>query len=221
MNRIYGIILALLLPLSVYAQPAFTGGMDKYMEAGGSLTLGAGAGKNINLGIGGERILKCTGSLTATTCLTDTTDGADSSVVTLCAGGADSLLRGACIHLYGNENNGGVITFNPGSVGNPSMSMGGDLLLFISGTTISMQEATPTTACMGVATPNGTTPVAVTTSCAYTNARIFYSRLGAVTNMGTVSTTTAPNGTAFSFASTSALDTLAGSVIWFIIKESA
>jgi hypothetical protein len=89
------------------------------------------------------------------------------------------------------------------------------------GTTISMQEATAASACMGVATPNGTTPVVVTTSCAVSGARVFFARAGAVTNMGTITTTTAANGTSFSFASTGASDTLASSVIYWIIKESA
>jgi len=74
---------------------------------------------------------------------------------------------------------------------------------------------------MGVATPNGTTSVTVTTSCAVTGARVFYSRVGAVTNMGTISTTTNPNGSNFQFASTGASDTLASSVVWMIVKESA
>lgn len=98
---------------------------------------------------------------------------------------------------------------------------GGDLIFGGSGDTISVQEATAATACMGAATPNGTTPVAVTTSCATTGSRVFYTRAGAVTNMGTISTTTAPSGTGFSFASTGASDTLANSVIYLIVKESA
>lgn len=98
---------------------------------------------------------------------------------------------------------------------------GGNLVFAGSGDTISMQEATPATACMGVSTPNGTTPVAVTTSCATSGARVFFTRVGAVTNMASVSTTTAPSGSGFSFASTGASDTLASSVVWHIIKESA
>lgn len=98
---------------------------------------------------------------------------------------------------------------------------GGDVIIARSGRTLSIQEATPSTACMGVATPNGTTSVSVTTSCAVTGSRVFYSRAGAVTNMGTISTTAAPSGSGFSFASTGASDTLANSVIYLIVKESA
>jgi len=104
---------------------------------------------------------------------------------------------------------------------NANATDGGDIVFSGSGQTLSIQEATATTACMGVATPNGNTPVAITTSCATTGARVFYSRVGAVTNMGTITTTTAPSGTGFSFASTGASDTLASSVIYLIVKESS
>jgi hypothetical protein len=119
-----------------------------------------------------------------------------------------------------------AVTLAPNSVINIAASggaatFGGGIVLATSGATISVQEATAATACMGVATPNGTTPVAVTTSCATTGARVFFSRAGAVTNMGTITTTTAPSGTGFSFASTGASDTLASSVIYLIVKESA
>ncbi len=97
---------------------------------------------------------------------------------------------------------------------------GGDFSLAKSGTSISIQEATASTSCMGVATPNGTTPVAITTSCAASGSRIFYSRLGAVANMGAISTTTAPSGSGFSFASVNGSDTLAGSVVYLIVKEA-
>lgn len=96
----------------------------------------------------------------------------------------------------------------------------GNVIMSQSGATISIQENTASTACLGVVTPNGTTPVAVTTSCATSGARVIYSRNGAITNVGTVTTTTAPSGTGFSFASTNASDTTT-SVVWFIIKESA
>ena len=90
-----------------------------------------------------------------------------------------------------------------------------------SGTTLGIQEATAASACMGVATPNGTTPVTVTTSCAVTGYRVIYSRVGAVANMASISTTTAPNGTSFAFASTGASDTLASSVVYLIIGEAS
>lgn len=100
-------------------------------------------------------------------------------------------------------------------------STGGNVNLSKSGTSIALQEATPSTACMGVSTPNGNTAVTVTTSCAVSGSRVFFSRAGAITNMGTVTTTTAPNGTSFAFASTGASDTTASSVVWMIVKEAA
>jgi hypothetical protein len=122
------------------------------------------------------------------------------------------------LNSSGNE----LWTFdNSGNLKNGDASLGGSILFGTTGSTISIQEGTPASACMGAATPNGNTPVAVSTTCATTGSRVFYTRAGAVTNMGTVSTTTAPSGTGFSFASTGASDTLASSVIWFIVKEAA
>lgn len=99
-------------------------------------------------------------------------------------------------------------------------TVGSDIRFNRSGSTITLQEATPASACMGAATPNGNTNVVVTTSCAVSGARVFYTRAGAVTNMASISTTAAPSGTGFSFASTGATDTLASSVVWFIVKEA-
>lgn len=96
----------------------------------------------------------------------------------------------------------------------------GDISLEKSGSTLRVQEGTASTACMGVGTPNGNTNVAITTSCAVAGSRIFYTRLGAITNMGVITTTVAPNGSGFSFASTGASDTGAGTVYWLIIKEA-
>lgn len=152
---------------------------------------------------------------------TPTTDGADSSTFAICGGGANSTSRGGCIKLYGNENAAtGAIVIAPSD--NPANAyVNGNVNLSISGTTLSLQEGTAASACMGAATPNGTTPVAVTTTCAVSGSRVFFTRAGAVTNMASISVTTAPSGTGFSFASTGASDTLASSVIWMIVKESA
>lgn len=100
-------------------------------------------------------------------------------------------------------------------------SIATDLIVGTSGKTLSLQEGTAASACMGVATPNGNTNVTVTTTCAVTGGRIFYTRLGAITNMGVITTTTAPAGASFTFASIGASDTLASSVVWMIVKESA
>jgi hypothetical protein len=97
---------------------------------------------------------------------------------------------------------------------------GGDIIFDKSGTTVSVQEATGASACMGIATPNGVTNVTVTTTCAVANSHAFFTRKGAITNMGVISVTTNPAGASFTFASTNAADTLASSVIWWIIKES-
>lgn len=118
---------------------------------------------------------------------------------------------------------GGLARFTIGTTGDfiQDATNGGDIIMARTGRTLSLQEATPASACMGIATPNGVTNVTVTTSCAVTGARIFYSRVGAVTNMASISTTTAPAGASFTFASTNAADTLASSVVYMIIKESA
>lgn len=120
-----------------------------------------------------------------------------------------------------DETSGALWTFSNAGALTGSSTLGGDIVFGRSGRTISVQEATASTACMGAATPNGTTPVTVTTSCAVTGSRVFFARAGAVTNMGTITTTTAPNNTSFAFASTGASDTLASSVIYLIVKESA
>lgn len=179
-----------------------------------------------------------------------TADADDDSSTCLTAGGlssgyCDGTTRGSSLFMYGNEvpTYGGVLYLQNGNVSGADMFMTtmddfivtnisgtnafivdaptGDVSLPKSGSTIALQEATPSTACMGTATPNGTTNVTVTTSCAVTGSRVFFSRTGAVTNMASISVTTAPNNTSFQFASTGASDTLAGSVVWMIIKESA
>lgn len=178
----------------------------------------------------------------------DTADGADSKGICINGGGgtSNSAARGSSLCVFGNEDaNVGGLTLSTGNaatgdafvdlVGGSSdfiirnasavqkfiVNQGGDVVLPASGNTISVQEATASTACMGVSTPNGNTPVAVTTSCATTGARVFFTRAGAITNMGVITTTTAPSGTGFSFASVGASDTTASSVIWLIVKESA
>ena len=133
---------------------------------------------------------------------------------------------GVFIRSFGGEVNvapGGTLKWQFQSNGNlvSDATLGADLVFLGSGDTISIQEGTAASACMGVATPAGNTPVAVSTTCAVANSRVFYTRVGAVTNMATISTTTAPSGTGFSFASVGASDTTASSVVWMIVKESA
>ena len=97
----------------------------------------------------------------------------------------------------------------------------GTVTLPTSGTTIHIQEATPSTACMGAATPNGTTAVTVTTSCAVAGSRVFLSRNGGtVANIGVPTVTSSPNGTNFQIKNTNATETDALSVVWWIVKEA-
>lgn len=175
-------------------------------------------------------------------------DSADSKRVCVTANGgmSASAARGSSLCVNGNENaNTGGLNLTTGNtatsdafvdlagsdsdftVRNTSNAImfkifqGNEVALPLSGGTISLQEGTAASACMGAATPNGNNAVAVSTTCALTGARVFYSRAGAITNMGTITTTTAPSGTGFSFASTGASDATASSVIWMIVKEAA
>lgn len=136
--------------------------------------------------------------------------------------GLDLTIGTETAHAIGLSTNGSTKwTFDSGGTLTSNATNGGDLILSKSGSTISVQEATPTTACIGVATPNGTTPITVTTSCAVTGSRVIFSRVGSVTNQGSISITSNPSGAGFNLASSNAADTLASSVVWFIIKESA
>ncbi len=56
----------------------------------------------------------------------------------------------------------------------------GSFVASTSGGTLSLQEATAGTKCMGTATATGTTAATVATTCAKTGARIFISRTSAV-----------------------------------------
>lgn len=150
------------------------------------------------------------------TSLTFRNNADNASNIAITDAGAVTIRSALTVNAGGLSVNAGGIA-SSGNLTNTS----GDVILSTSGNTISVQEATASTACMGVATPNGTTNVTVTTSCAVSGARVFYTRVGAVTNMGPISTTTNPNGTNFTFASTSGTDTLASSVVYLIVKESA
>jgi len=176
-----------------------------------------------------------------------TANADDDSTLCLTGGGACDATRGSFVYLNGADAGGAnagdaqitatddfyIATGTGGSVrltitetGAISTASGitlttGDLIISASGGALSLQEATAATACMGVTAPNGTTPVAVTTTCATSGSRVFYSRSGAVTNNASITTTTAPGGSGFSFASTNAADSGGATVAWFIIKESA
>ena len=98
---------------------------------------------------------------------------------------------------------------------------GGDLIISKSGSTISLQEATPASACMGAANPNGTTNVVVSTTCFTTGSRVFYTRVGTPTNFGHISTVSSSAGVSFTLVSSNASDTTAATVVWWIVRESA
>ena len=153
----------------------------------------------------------------------ETTGGNEGDLKLDCGNVADAVVEVITPQTVGNPSSYKVRWYWQHGTGNfyNDPTSGGDLVLQKSGTTTSVQEATPSTACMGTATPNGVTNVTVTTTCAVTGSRIFYSRAGAITNMGAVSTTTVPAGVSFTFASAGASDTLASSVVWWIIKEAA
>jgi len=176
-----------------------------YLRSGG----GSGSTRGASITAYGNEVASLGGAITIDAGAVST----GSITIGVNDGSANINMSGGAGTIWTFSGNNGSLTSN--------VTNGGSLIFAGTGDTISVQEATPATACMGVSTPNGTTPVAVTTSCATTGARIFYTRAGAVTNMASISTTTAASGSGFSFASTGASDTLASSVIWFIIKESA
>lgn len=193
----------------------FFGGTAPYfgmLTAGNQITFGGGT---INSSTSGSRVIMESKTFSGTGDLTlSTADGANADIfLDLNASGSDVVVR--------NSSSAPLWTFSHAGALTGDSTSGGDLVLSKSGAALSVQEATATSACMGVATPNGTTPVAVTTSCATSGSRVFYTRVGAVANMASISTTTAPSGSGFSFASTGASDTLASSVVYLIVKESA
>lgn len=166
-------------------------------------------------------------------CSTDGSRGANLFLPGEQAGAVDIQLdsgtaAGTDIYIQNNNSSDGTIQFYVGGgqawvIQNNGVLVGqansGDIQLSKSGTTLMVDSGTGASACAGVATPNGTTNVTVTTSCAVSGARVFLSRTGATTNMGFVSTVTAPNGTSFQFVSSNVADTLASSVWWWIQKE--
>lgn len=148
----------------------------------------------------------------------NTEDGSDSSLVRLCGGGDSGADRGGCISLWGNEHaNTGQIELLPGGT-NDVVLTAGNIVLSASGKTLSVQEGTPASACMGSVTANGATPVDVTTSCALTGAAVFLTKTSTSAVNGSCYISTAPNNTKFTIT---CLATDTGTYRWLIVKESA
>lgn len=94
-----------------------------------------------------------------------------------------------------------------------------DVVIATTGKTLSLQEATAASKCMGSVTFNGTTAVTVTTSCVLTSSRVFLSPTSDPTG-STAAYCWANNivtGVSFDVDCDQAND---GTANWFIIKES-
>lgn len=90
-------------------------------------------------------------------------------------------------------------------------------LVFRSGRTISIQEATAGAKCMGSATANGTTAVTVSTTCATTGSRIFLTRSSAPSGTAQCWQTNIVNATSFDLDCSGAET---GTFDWMIVHEA-
>lgn len=96
---------------------------------------------------------------------------------------------------------------------------GGSLALTTAGSTLQLQEGTAASACMGTATLTAATPVVVSTTCAKTASRIFFSRTSLdADNSGDAHVSAISDGVSFSLTSETS-DT--GTVNWIIFNEAA
>lgn len=95
----------------------------------------------------------------------------------------------------------------------------GEFVASTSGKTLSLQEATAGAKCMGLVTSNGTTAVTVSTTCATTGSRIFFSALDDQTGTTTAHcwTTNIVNGVSFDFDCDGASN---ASFHWMIVHEA-
>lgn len=94
---------------------------------------------------------------------------------------------------------------------------GGDLNISSLGKTISIQESTPGSACMGSFTANGATPVVVSTTCAATTMRTLFTKTSTSAVNGSCYRSAISNGVSFTVT---CLATDTGTYDWFIIKEA-
>lgn len=182
--------------------------------------------------------------------LSATADAADSGSLCLGSGGACTNARGAYILAAGNEQasvgditiasgaaTASIISLNAGdnaSVINLNVGAGLTNRLQISttqllagvdyaaatGVTLSLQEATAGSACMGTATCNGATDVTTATTCSTTGSRIFLQRSSADTDgVGQMYVKSISNGVNFVVNCVTASDT--STFNWIIFHEAA
>lgn len=102
-------------------------------------------------------------------------------------------------------------------VSSGSITAGTGLAISGSGT-LSLQEATAGTKCMGTVTATGTTAVVVSTTCAKTTSRIFISRSSLPSGTAQCTTQTIVNNTSFELDCDGAET---GTFNWIIFNESA
>lgn len=94
----------------------------------------------------------------------------------------------------------------------------GGFVASASGQTLSLQEATAGTKCMGTVTANGTTAVTTATTCAVTASRIFISRTSLPSGTAQCGVTAIVTGTSFDLDCDGAET---GTFNWLIINEAA
>jgi hypothetical protein len=109
--------------------------------------------------------------------------------------------------------------FFDGTLRTDALTMDGDIAFSASGNTIAIQEATAGAACSGSLTFNGTTPVVVSTTCAVTGARIFFTPTSDPTGSTAAYcwVSAISNGVSFSVDCDQAND---GTGNWLIVKEA-
>jgi len=88
---------------------------------------------------------------------------------------------------------------------------------FITGKTISIQEATAASACSGSVTANGTTPVVITTTCSATSQRLFLTKTSTSAVNGSCYQSAISNGVSTTIT---CLATDTGSYNWMIVHEA-
>jgi hypothetical protein len=199
--------------LTVRADPQRTFNFDGSSDTALTLTFGdAGVTAAQNLVISGS-----------------TADADDDSSVAIAGGGAVGSARGGNIQAWGNESAGtGRIDYTAGNISGGThifSALGAQVLIIktsgiefqASGSTIAIQEATAGAACSGTFTANGTTPVAVTTTCAQTGMRTFFTKTATSAVNGSCYRSALSNGTSFTVT---CLATDTGAYDWFIVHES-
>ena len=88
---------------------------------------------------------------------------------------------------------------------------------FITGKTISLQEATAASACSGSVTANATTPVVITTTCSQTTQRLFLTKTSTSAVNGSCYQSAVSNGVSTTIT---CLATDTGTYNWMIVHEA-